>query len=159
MASAFTVIMLLLPVGTSCHADCLSVVQVVDEMHEFNTDRRRGRLMMLCLSPYVNCGDAMTSFGMAELILQEYVPEAVCIVIHGGGVNALYNPENGPGGASSSSDYSTGRGERIFNRMACADDVGHGRQEPSTSGVTPISAHRWPSRPALQSRNLMSATA
>lgn len=85
-------------------------------MHEFNTDKRQGRLMMLCLSPYVNCGDAMTSFGMAELILQEYVPDAICVVVHGGGVNALYNPETGPGGASTSSDYSTGCGERIFNK-------------------------------------------
>ncbi|DBA67760.1 TPA: hypothetical protein ACH3X2_000073 [Trebouxia sp. C0005] len=87
--------------------------EVVKELRHFNEDPRCGRLMMVCLTPYVRCADKMTSFSMAETILREHVPDAVCLVVHGNGVNALYS--GGPGPSSSSApDYSTAPGEVIM---------------------------------------------
>ena len=70
---------------------------------------------MICLSPYVNKPDATTSFAIAQEIVQHHVKNAVCIVMHGGGVNALYNDDSA--GSSSARDYSVGRGETIYTAM------------------------------------------
>lgn len=95
-----------------CLSDTVRL-QVVKELRHFNEDPRCGRLMMVCLTPYVRCADKMTSFSMAETILREHVPDAVCLVVHGNGVNALYS--GGPGPSSSSApDYSTAPGEVIM---------------------------------------------
>ena len=55
-------------------------MQVVQELHKFAKDDRSGRLMMVCLSPYVEKADATTIFDIARCILQLHVPDAVCIV-------------------------------------------------------------------------------
>ncbi|KAK9841122.1 hypothetical protein WJX74_000377 [Apatococcus lobatus] len=73
--------------------------QVVQEFQKFATDDRSGRLMMVCLSPFVKKAEAMTIFDIARCILELHVPDAVCIVIHGNGVNALY--KKSPSGSSS----------------------------------------------------------
>ncbi|KAK9835297.1 hypothetical protein WJX84_011834 [Apatococcus fuscideae] len=43
---------------------------------------------------------------------QHYVKDAICIVMHGGGVNALYN--SSAASSSSAADYSCGKGEVIY---------------------------------------------
>lgn len=96
-----------------CTATPGAWLQVAKEMWEFNADTRPGRLMFMCLSPYVNKSETSTLFDHARIILEKYVPDAVCVVAHGGGMNALYNPET-RGSASSSKDYSSGRGETIW---------------------------------------------
>lgn len=87
-------------------------LQVINELCKFAQDQRSGRLMLVCLSPYVRKQGAMTSFAIAEEILQKHVPDAICIVMHGGGVNALYN--NIGASSSSAPDYSHGDGEAIY---------------------------------------------
>lgn len=106
-------------------------------MWEFNADSRRGRLMLMCLSPYVNTSEATTLFDHARIILEKYVPDAVCIVAHGGGMNALYNPET-RGSASSSRDYSSGRGETIWVEDAQAGRRALRRRHRAQVGRRPV---------------------
>lgn len=101
------------PVHGKCRIDSSWIIlQVAEEMLTFRTDSRNGRLMMVSLTPYEDRGSAMSSFGLARVILQEHVPDAVCIVVHKGGVNALYNNSQAGRG------YSTSHGEQIYREAA-----------------------------------------
>ena len=80
-----------------------SGLQVVAEFKTFREDLRPGRLMMLCLTPYVNKDAAMTSFAMATKVCHTHCPEAICIVVHGRGVNAILRDPRNP-------EYSCGQG-------------------------------------------------
>jgi hypothetical protein len=66
---------------------------------EFKADTRPAHLMAVTLTPYVNAGE-MTLDDMARLILDKYVPEAVCVIICGDQdstttVPVLYRERNG----------------------------------------------------------------
>ncbi|KAK9827034.1 hypothetical protein WJX74_004321 [Apatococcus lobatus] len=110
----------------------LRSTQVVNELETFCQDSRNGRMMMVCLSPYVNKLDTMTVFAIAHVILQHYVKDAICIVMHGGGVNALYN--SSAASSSSAADYSCGKGEVIY-----VDDA---KQRRALKAGSQASAHQ-----------------
>ena len=84
-------------------------MQVVAEFKTFREDQRTGKLMMLCLTPYVRRETAMTSFAMAKRVLDEHCPNAICLVVHGRGVNALYRHATKP-------EYSEGQG-RVMHEI------------------------------------------
>ena len=65
--------------------------------------------MMLCLTPFVRKETAMTSFAMAKRVLEDHCPNAICLVVHGRGVNALYKHARKP-------EYSVGQG-RVMHEI------------------------------------------
>ena len=88
-------------------------MQVVAEFKTFREDQRSGKLMMLCLTPYVRKESAMTSFAMAKRVLDDHCPSAICLVVHGRGVNALYKHAGKP-------EYSEGQG-RVMHEISLND--------------------------------------
>lgn len=73
-----------------------AAIQVVAEFKTFREDQRPGRLMMCCLTPYVRKDTAMTSFAMAHRVLESHCPEAICLMVHGRGVNAIFKDPRQP---------------------------------------------------------------
>ena len=65
---------------------------------------------MLCLTPYVRKESAMTSFAMAKRVLDEHCPNAICLVVHGRGINAVYKHTRKP-------EYSEGQG-RVMHEIS-----------------------------------------
>ena len=64
-------------------------------------------VMMLCLTPYLRKDMAMTSFAMAKRVVEEHCPDAVCLVVHGRGVNALCRDARKP-------EYREGQGQEML---------------------------------------------
>lgn len=85
---------------------------MVDEFKTFREDQRPGRLMLLCLTPYVRKDMAMTSFAMAKRVVEEHCPDEVCLVVHGRGVNALYRDARQP-------EYREGQGREMRTLQDC----------------------------------------
>lgn len=83
---------------------------MVAEFKTFREDQRSGKLMMLCLTPYVRKESAMTSFAMAKQVLDEHCPNAIFLVVHGRGINALYQHARKP-------EYSEGQG-RVLHEIS-----------------------------------------
>lgn len=98
----------------------LVVLQVVAEFETFKEDQRPGRLMMVCLTPYVNKDMAMTSFAMAHRVLDSHCPDAICLVVHGRGVNAILKDPRHP-------EWARDQGTIVYDR-ADAERYNRGRQ-------------------------------
>ena len=84
-------------------------MQVGQELQEFANDIRKGKLMFFCTCPYVHASNMVTTFDIAKQIVNDHVRDAVCIVVYGGGVHAIYNAQQ-PGEQS----FTTGMGRIMY---------------------------------------------
>lgn len=107
---------------------------MVDEFKTFREDQRPGRLMMLCLTPYVRKDTAMTSFAMAKRVVEEHCPDAVCLVVHGRGLNALYRDARKP-------EYREGQGREMLTLQDCQGSNKDARRQHFSRSPKMMVAH------------------
>lgn len=75
----------------------------------FGRDSRNARLTFFCTCPYVHASNMITTFDIAKEIVHDHVPNAVCVVVHGGGVHAIYKAQQ-----SGEQDYLNGMGRTMY---------------------------------------------
>ncbi len=115
---------------------------MAEELQVFGNDARKGKLMFFCTCPYVHASNMVTTFDIAKEIVHDHVPNAVCIVVHGGGVHAIYSAQR-----PEEQDYLTGMGRIMFeNSEASKLPAKQGHTDLSIAHCRPvlhIAVHFW----------------